>query len=190
MPIDPVVRDMAAGTIDWRFMLWRRWMHDVPQYLLIGKGFAYNEASLIASTRFVFTEYDLIEPSVILGDYHLGLLSGLAILGIPGMLALAGFWLSEVFRHIRIQQMPWTDSRFKQYHFVFLLMAIINILFQLLAGSIVTLIMAPLVHLGLLNVLANSRAMPAESVVKLSDTAPRRRSPAAPAPGWLNRDRI
>ena len=107
--------------------------------------------------RHAFTDYDLIEPSVLVGDYHLGLFSGLAILGIPGMFALLGFWIITLARHIRLQCADWDDPQFKQYHFVFLLMASITIFYQLAAGAIVLLIMYSLLYLGLLNALTNNR---------------------------------
>lgn len=164
MPIDPAVRDVASATIDWRFMLWRRWFYEVPQYLVLGKGFAYDEGSYLNAMRYAFTDYDLIEPSVMVGDYHLGLFSGLAILGIPGMVALIGFWGANLIRHIKTQQSAWANPKFKQYHFVFLLMAGITIVYQLAAGAIVLLIMYSLLYLGLLNALANTRQIPPEPV--------------------------
>ena len=42
VPIDPVARMSAQTSSQWRIEMWKHLLPQVPQYLLLGKGYAFN----------------------------------------------------------------------------------------------------------------------------------------------------
>jgi hypothetical protein len=90
--IDPNARAEAEGSSGWRFELWRVAWPEVPQYLLIGKGYALDPTEMYltdeAVRRGLVSNY---EVSLFAGDYHNGPLSVLIPFGIFG--AIAFLWL-------------------------------------------------------------------------------------------------
>ena len=41
--IDPAVRAEAQGSLDWRIEMWKALLPQVPQHLLLGKGYAISQ---------------------------------------------------------------------------------------------------------------------------------------------------
>jgi hypothetical protein len=91
--IDPSVRADASHSSNWRFMMWNLVWQEVPNFLVIGKGYGINPTDLYMAKEGVRRGYmKSYEISLVAGDYHSGPLSILLIFGIPGCLAVIGFW--------------------------------------------------------------------------------------------------
>ena len=84
IPIDPMVRLDTQGSTEWRLQMWRDVMPQIPQYLLVGKGYAFsgNEQYQIGRG---------LEATELVGDYHNGPLSVILPFGLFGAIAFA--WL-------------------------------------------------------------------------------------------------
>ena len=96
--IDPVAKHDAQGTLDWRFEMWKAVLPEVPQYLLIGKGFAYSGTDYYLTQEafrrgLIRASY---EDTIISGNYHNGLLTLVIPFGIWGVLAFTWFLIAAV----------------------------------------------------------------------------------------------
>jgi len=97
--IDPMVRAEAEGSLDWRIEMWKAVLPQVPQHLLLGKGYAITQEDWEFMGRDeAFHAIDPAEQSLALsGDYHNGPLSVILPFGIWGTIAwlwflIAGGW--------------------------------------------------------------------------------------------------
>ena len=91
--IDPAVRIEAEGTIQWRLDMWAALLPQVPQNLLLGKGFAFSAETFNSSmgANATFKAIDASQdPLALSSDFHNGPLSVLIPFGIWG--ALAWLW--------------------------------------------------------------------------------------------------
>jgi hypothetical protein len=97
--VDPAVRGEAQGSLDWRIEMWMALLPQVPQHLLLGKGYAISrEDYQMMGTDTAFHTYDPAEQGLALaGDYHSGPLSVILPFGLWGVIAFvwfltAGLW--------------------------------------------------------------------------------------------------
>jgi hypothetical protein len=96
LKLDPVARNDAEGTEDWRLNIWKEALPLVPQYLLLGKGYALSENDVqTASTRNFYRASDF-ETVDIVGNYHSGPLSVVIPFGIWGVIAIFWFWIASL----------------------------------------------------------------------------------------------
>ncbi len=90
--VDPVARQDADETIQWRLDMWRIVWPEVPNYLWIGKGYTYSPTDYFlmeeAERRGMAKNY---ETALIVGNYHNGPLTILVLFGIPGMVGFIWF---------------------------------------------------------------------------------------------------
>jgi O-antigen ligase len=90
--IDPMTRQQAESSTEWRLELWKSVLPQVPKYLLMGKGYSYNAEDLfmaqLNSVRAGGVNY---EEAAFAGDYHNGPLSVVIPFGAAG--AIAFVWL-------------------------------------------------------------------------------------------------
>ena len=90
--IDPVARQDAMGTLDWRFQMWKIVIPDIPKYLLLGKGFAYSGTDYMLTSEAIRQGYyGSYEATLVSGNYHNGILTLIIPFGIFGTIAFA--WL-------------------------------------------------------------------------------------------------
>ncbi|MDE3100328.1 MAG: hypothetical protein KGJ88_12730 [Verrucomicrobiota bacterium] len=90
--ISPIVQQDATGTLDWRFSMWQRALPDVPHYLLLGKGFAFDSTDLIlAGYGMQHGLADSFEDAMITDDYHQGILPVIIPLGVWGFAVFLAF---------------------------------------------------------------------------------------------------
>jgi hypothetical protein len=87
--VDPAAKEAAQVTTEWRIRIWKEVLPQVPQYLLLGKGFAINveEWSQANASSGLQTE----GVALVAGDYHSGPLSTIIPFGLWG--ALGFIWL-------------------------------------------------------------------------------------------------
>ncbi len=95
--IDPIARADAEGSSEWRFRIWHDLWPQVPQYLLLGKGYALTEQDfeMIGNGTFangVEAQLDAsLDPLAVAGDYHNGPLSTLIPFGAWGAITFLWF---------------------------------------------------------------------------------------------------
>ncbi len=96
--VDPLARLSVESSNEWRLRMWRTVLPMVPQYLIVGKGYAINPNDLQmvgdASAR---SGSDSAEGAIMAGDYHNGPLSVIMPLGIFGVIGFLWF-LAAGFR--------------------------------------------------------------------------------------------
>ncbi|HOF71160.1 MAG TPA: hypothetical protein PLV05_10005 [Verrucomicrobiota bacterium] len=84
--LDPEARLSAAVSAEWRLKMWQELLPQIPQYLILGQGYAFSgqELNLLHDTRSG-------ESSKLVGNYHNGPLSVLIPFGSFGMLGFLWF---------------------------------------------------------------------------------------------------
>jgi hypothetical protein len=85
IPIDPLAKMSAQASSDWRMQMWREIVPEIPQYLLVGKGYSFSGAE---QSQIKWGTLERVELS---GDYHNGPLSVILTFGIFGSIAFV--WL-------------------------------------------------------------------------------------------------
>ncbi len=118
-------RASAASTLTWRLELWKRLTEQVPDYWIIGKGFAFRGADM----RFrIHTFRDTVEWAITTHNYHNGPLSMLLDLGVLGLLSGSAFMVGVVVRHVRLLKATWHDLDLHRYHLVLLASLCVDII--------------------------------------------------------------
>jgi hypothetical protein len=90
LPIDfnPIARNSAQASTDWRLEMWRDVLPDVPKYLLLGKGYGFDTGDLQFAVQGSVGSYG---GAMLAGDYHSGPLSLAIPFGLWGILAFLWF---------------------------------------------------------------------------------------------------
>jgi hypothetical protein len=104
--VDPAVKLDTEFSSEWRLKIWREVVPTIPQYLLLGKGYAIDARELEAAQA--FQEYgrgSSAETTMLASDFHNGPLSLIIPLGIFGVLGFLWFLIASFrvllhnFRH-------------------------------------------------------------------------------------------
>jgi hypothetical protein len=97
--VDERVRQDAQGSLDWRLEMWDALKKDVPEYFLLGKGYAIDPGLMAMSRYNAYFGFELpSEWAILAGEYHNGPLSVAIPFGIWGMLAFGWFLVAGVLR--------------------------------------------------------------------------------------------
>jgi len=106
LDIDPATRADAQDSTEWRLEMWKAMLPQVPQYLLLGKGFNVSGTELFLNQESTYRGLAARwEGAALAGDYHSGPLSVIIPFGIWGLAAFVwllvagGRFLSRNFRH-------------------------------------------------------------------------------------------
>lgn len=92
LEIDPMARESAEGSTEWRLEMWKIMLPEVPKYLFKGKGYNVSGDELFMSQQSMFRGLESQWASAaMVGDYHNGPLSVLIPFGIWGLAAFV--WL-------------------------------------------------------------------------------------------------
>lgn len=129
-------KSAAGSTIAWRFEVWRAALRQVPEYLLVGKGFAFSAQDLmtISARTMYMNDIDFVLAS---RNYHNGLVHALVDLGLPGLLVCLGFILTVTIRHYRFLRADWFNPTLRHYHHVFYAVFLTSaVVYFILAGGI------------------------------------------------------
>jgi hypothetical protein len=93
LQVDPLARQDAQGSLDWRVQMWKALLPQVPRYLLLGKGLAITPDDYEMMGR--NSPFQAVDPSqqgaALAFDYHNGPLSVIIPFGIWGCLAFLWF---------------------------------------------------------------------------------------------------
>ncbi|MGA3162969.1 MAG: O-antigen ligase family protein [Verrucomicrobiota bacterium] len=93
LPLDPATKMLAAESSEWRIEMWKALLPQIPQHLLVGKGYAISmEDYQMMSYGSAFKAVDPSQQGLALaGDYHNGPLSVILPFGIWGVIAFVWF---------------------------------------------------------------------------------------------------
>ena len=128
----------ASSTIVWRLDLWQRGIASIPDYWILGKGFAFSERDLMAATG-INGAKDPTEWAVVTSAFHNGPLGLLVGLGVVGLISGLGFIISVFLRHYKIMKETWNDPQLQRCHQIFNAMFIFHtVLFLTLYGDVQT----------------------------------------------------
>jgi hypothetical protein len=98
LPVDPIARFDAQQSSEWRLRMWATLWPQVPQYLLLGKGYAINLSDLELTQELSRRGLaDSSQVAMIAGDYHNGPLSVLIPFGLPGATTFVWFLLAAIW---------------------------------------------------------------------------------------------
>jgi O-Antigen ligase len=89
--IDPIARESADASTEWRISIWKQMMPEIPKYLLIGKGYNLDPNQLFLAAQPNAMRVDLSEAVMMNGDYHSGPLSVIIPFGIFGTVGFVWF---------------------------------------------------------------------------------------------------
>lgn len=91
--IDPIARYSAESSSEWRLQIWRNVMPLIPQYLILGKGYAISPAEMqtMQSMSGFQGSGDSTQGATLAGDYHNGPLSVIIPLGVFGAVGFVWF---------------------------------------------------------------------------------------------------
>lgn len=90
--IDPLTKEFANSSTEWRIEMWKAVLPEVPKYLLLGKGYTLSSGDLfMTQVQAGRTGGVSFEQAAFAGDYHNGPLSVVMPFGLAGVLAFA--WL-------------------------------------------------------------------------------------------------
>jgi O-antigen ligase len=89
--LDPLARMSAQISSDWRLQMWREVVPQIPQYLLIGKGYAFS-----ATEQAQMMTRHSEEATELVGNYHNGPLSVILPFGIFGSIAFVWFLVAGI----------------------------------------------------------------------------------------------
>jgi hypothetical protein len=98
--IDPAARQSAEESSTWRFDMWKALLPQVPQHLLLGKGYAMSRLDIDllggsdAAIRSTFAENQLYALN---GTYHSGPFSVVMTFGIWGVITVVWFWVAGLW---------------------------------------------------------------------------------------------
>jgi hypothetical protein len=167
LPIDPVIREDAEGSSEWRLRIWKAVLPEVSQYLFLGKGLAMSREDLEFSTQIglhVISEDQ--RGAALAGDYHSGPLSLAITFGIWGVLAF--IWFQVAAFRILLRNYRYGDPALKVVNSMLLAsFSVKTLMFWLIVGGFYSDMLTFAGWLGLSVALNGGVARPATSVAKV-----------------------
>jgi O-antigen ligase len=90
--VDPIIKQSAEGSTEWRLDMWRSLWPEVPRYLFRGKGYAIDQRELMLMQDASQRGYgNSNEVAMYAGDYHNGPISVVITFGLYGLAAFLSF---------------------------------------------------------------------------------------------------
>jgi hypothetical protein len=87
VPVNPVAKQSAEASTEWRVEMWKQVLPQVPKYFIKGKGYALDPNDLFMAQLSAFRGYGIqASGAVVAGDYHNGPLSVLIPFGVFGLI--------------------------------------------------------------------------------------------------------
>jgi hypothetical protein len=118
VPLANVAQDVsmdAAGTVTWRIKVWKEAIGMIPDYLWLGKGFAFS-ADEHLSRAALFSEAYATRWAIVQTAFHQGVLSLLVGTGLAGFIAGTGVLLGTSLRHNQAKKREWNDEKLQRMH--------------------------------------------------------------------------
>jgi len=115
----------AGGSINWRMLLWREAVKLVPEYLWVGKGYAYSPVLAQAHDVRWLSNY-AIWWALVQTAYHQGILSLLIGMGLPGLIVGLAFLATACLRHYRFARTSRPDNLLRRIHYVYFILFLVG----------------------------------------------------------------
>lgn len=133
--VDPVAMADAQASTEWRLRMWKTLLPQVPQYLMLGKGFGISGAELEFAQNMSYRGGDSTEVASLAGDYHNGPLSVIIPLGIWGLLGFIWFLVAAIrVLYLNYQHSPPDLKRINTFLFAYFMVR--TIFFFAIYGSL------------------------------------------------------
>jgi O-antigen ligase len=95
--VDREARMDARSTLDWRLQIWKTVIPEIPNYLLLGKGYGYSGVDAYLTQEAIRRGLlNSTEETLIDGNYHNGILTLIIPFGIFGFLFALWFFASAL----------------------------------------------------------------------------------------------
>jgi len=124
--IDPEVEYSAMATTRWRLELWKTALHEIPKYILVGKGYTID---IDTAYWLQFSTHRAVEFGLYSVAYHNGFLSLIIGLGLPGLLSAVAFIVTAMKVHLSWSMGEWRSEDLKRTHRTFLIWFIVETVF-------------------------------------------------------------
>lgn len=128
LQLDPMARLSAETSTAWRVQMWQEVIPQIPQYLLVGKGYSFSarEQRQIGGS---------LEGAELVGDYHNGPLSVILPFGIFG--AIAFIWLMVAGIRVMYHNYQFGDPAYRNLNtFLFAYFVVKVVFFFAVFGSL------------------------------------------------------
>ena len=128
LDVDPITRQNAEASNEWRIEMWKSLLPEVPQYLIKGKGYSLNPHDLYMLDQSTMRGYvSSFEISAESGEYHNGPLSVIIPFGLFGLAGLVWFmWAGVRVLHRYFKR---GDEEFRTVNALLLSLFVARILF-------------------------------------------------------------
>jgi O-antigen ligase len=101
--LDPLARMDAENSSEWRVQMWRELLPQIPQYLIVGRGYSFTAAEKLQARGST-------EESKVVGNYHNGPLSVILPFGIFG--AIGFLWFTVASLRVLYQNYQFGDPAY------------------------------------------------------------------------------
>ncbi len=161
--------DDARATSDWRVQVWKAAIKDIPEYVIIGKGFSYDAETFISIMRGSrVSQSDNIQWALFSGAYHQGILSLLICMGLPGLAAGVAFIFGILIRHWRVAHSQWQNAEEQRIHSaLYIMFAVLSFNYVAIYGDVPVSFPTLFFYGGLLELLLNSKDKPQEDAAQI-----------------------
>jgi hypothetical protein len=126
LPVSLEAKLGADVSTEWRVEMWKSVILMIPDYLLIGRGMAFDLGS--AYQAYIATEASQHAFFIATHGYHNGPLYLLIDHGAPGFICGLGMMLCTLRRHWMLHKRPWPDETLKKMHTMFLCLTMAQII--------------------------------------------------------------
>jgi hypothetical protein len=151
--VDAQIKMNAVSTIDWRLEIWKLAWREVPDYLLVGKGFAINPGDM----QLYSTRTNSILAAFLAHTYHSGPLGLLLDLGLMGFFAGTAFFVFSANEVIRNAKYLYMDTFIRRFYYITMSIYIYRIAsFYLVFGDARESFIAAFITFAILNGIANT----------------------------------
>jgi hypothetical protein len=177
----------AYGTTRWRLALWQRMLEMLPEYLFVGRGFAFDPTHLFGIYYPGRDPYH-ISWALTSHNYHNGPLGLLLDLGIFGMLLPLGILFAAGWRNLKATEYAWHDPDLSRIHkLVFAKYATLCLVFVFIYGDARMMLRELFLFALFLNQIVESDRMLAQEpvIAEAAAAAPPPEAERAPPPKAL-----
>ena len=105
----------ASDSVTWRLVVWLLALQEVPKYLLLGRGIAYEQSELTIA-RSAHLMSGEANWAIVEGYFHNGWLSLLILFGIAGLVTGFALLATATVRHFRLTREKWERPQLQRYH--------------------------------------------------------------------------
>jgi O-antigen ligase len=135
--VDPDVMLDAQASTEWRLGIWRSVVPQIPEYLLLGKGYSISSKELALARMNTAAGAGSAEGAELVADYHNGPLSVIVPLGLPG--AIVFLWFLAVAMRTMHQNYLYGDPKLKMINrFLFAYFICRVVIFFVIFGNFYT----------------------------------------------------